>query len=261
MAHDPRRASRSFDHGPRRLGELRRGDLRLVRLQHARLGLHDLSQRPERIALAVRKGASLPPANQLGAADRRSGRARGRAGSCRSPGAPTSVSDCGERCSRRERSNASDSSALARRGRRAASRLARVTRSHPGARLERLPARDRLGLALHRDRVELLVVDRRAGRAVRQLADEHAVDRRGRLQPGRGIDDVARRDVLARGGRASSETSASPVLTPMRTWSEPGRLVRLGEGLADRERRPNGALGVVLVRRGRAEHRHDARRR
>ena len=30
------------------------------------------------------------------------------------------------------------------------------------------------------------------------------------------------------------------------------------EGLSDRERRTNGALGIVLVRRRRAEHRHDS---
>ena len=53
-------------------------------------------------------------------------------------------------------------------------------------------------------------------------------------------------------GRASSATSASPVVTPMRTSSSPSSRQRV----ADRERGADGALRVVLVRDGRAEDRH-----
>ena len=54
---------------------------------------------------------------------------------------------------------------------------------------------------------------------------------------------------------ASRATSASPLLTPMRTWKIEFwvPLVRRRQRLADRERRPNGAFWVVLVCRRGAE--------
>ena len=55
-----------------------------------------------------------------------------------------------------------------------------------------------------------------------------------------------------RAGLASSVTSASPVLTAMRTWRR--RLVRAPG--PDRERGAHRALGVVLVRDRRTEYRH-----
>ncbi len=63
------------------------------------------------------------------------------------------------------------------------------------------------------------VVDRLARRAVRRLVDDDAVHGRGALQPSGGVDDVARGHPLARVGRASSETSASPVVIPTRSSS------------------------------------------
>ena len=49
-------------------------------------------------------------------------------------------------------------------------------------------------------------------------------------------------------------TAASPVSTPARAWiSGPSVPHRVGQ----LERRANGPLGVVLVRGGRAPHRHD----
>ena len=90
-----------------------------------------------------------------------------------------------------------------------------------------------------------------AGRAVRRLVDEDAVDRRGGLEAGGGVDDVARGHALARSGRASSETSASPVVIPTRSSS-----ALLEREVADRERGADGALGIVLVRGRRAEERH-----
>ena len=47
-------------------------------------------------------------------------------------------------------------------------------------------------------------------------------------------------------------TSASPVWTAMRTSSLPSSTMPV----ADRECRADGPLGIVLVRDGRAEHRH-----
>ena len=57
---------------------------------------------------------------------------------------------------------------------------------------------------------------------------------------------------LALAGRAPSATSASPVLTAVRICEVLARSI----AVADRERRAHGALGVVLVRDRRAEHRH-----
>ena len=59
-------------------------------------------------------------------------------------------------------------------------------------------------------------------------------------------------------GRAPSATTASPVLTPIRTCSDsPGSpLVQLLDRLQDAQPRTDRALGVVLVRDRRAEHRH-----
>ena len=55
-------------------------------------------------------------------------------------------------------------------------------------------------------------------------------------------------------GRAPSATSASPVLTAIRTCER--RPPRRPIAVADRERRADGALGIVLVRDRRAEERH-----
>ena len=53
-------------------------------------------------------------------------------------------------------------------------------------------------------------------------------------------------------GRASRLTSASPVFTAIRTCSSPSSR----DPVADRERSPHRALGIVLVRDRRAEERH-----
>ena len=54
-------------------------------------------------------------------------------------------------------------------------------------------------------------------------------------------------------GRASTATSASPVLTAIRTSSP----LLVARPVADRERRADGALRVVLVHDRRAEDGHD----
>ena len=103
--------------------------------------------------------------------------------------------------------------------------------------------RDRLRLALRLDGLGRLVVDGGRGRSVRRLVDDDAVDRCRALQPCRGVDDVAGGHALAgvglgvepderlAGGDADSQ------LEPF-----------LEREVADRERRADGALGIVLVR-------------
>ena len=120
------------------------------------------------------------------------------------------------------------------------------------ARLERLPHRDRLRLALCLDRLGLAVVDRLARRAVGRLADEDPVHRRRRLQARRGVDDVACRHPLAFGRpRAERDQRLTGV------HGDPHlELVLLVRPVADGERCPDGPLRIVLVRRRRAEERH-----
>ena len=60
-----------------------------------------------------------------------------------------------------------------------------------------------------------------------------------------------------RSGRAPSATTASPVVTAARTAMLEPFVSQLLDRLEDPERRANRALGVVLVRDGRAEDRHD----
>src|SRR4029078_3203015 len=75
---------------------------------------------------------------------------------------------------------------------------------------ERLPSGNRLRLSLRRDRRGLAIFDHRAGGPLRRLADENAVDGRGRLPPCGGVDDVARGHALAelRSGPESHERLA-----------------------------------------------------
>ena len=80
---------------------------------------------------------------------------------------------------------------------------------------------------------------------MRRRADENAVDRRGRLQARRGVDDVARDERLAL-GRVRVERDQR--LTGVDGDADLEAV--LDQRVAHRERRTHGALGVVLVRVG-----------
>ena len=125
--------------------------------------------------------------------------------------------------------------------------------------LDRLPDGDRLGLPLRLDRRRRPGTRSRApsrGRSSRRRGSPF--DRRRRLQARRRVDDVAGDHALAlraaarrarRAPRPCSRRSARAVDVRV-------LLVQLGDRVADRERRPDRALGVVLVRDRRAEDRH-----
>src|SRR5581483_10830367 len=82
-------------------------------------------------------------------------------------------------------------------------------------------------------------------------ADEDPADGRGGLQPGRRVDDVAGGHRLALGrARVDGDERLAGV------DAEPQLDALLLRPVADRERRPDRPLGVVLVRGGRAEERH-----
>ena len=223
-----------------------------VRLEDAGVRLHHLAERPEADALAVGERAALPPVDELGVPlDRLEELVDEPAlADARLPdeghelcGAPASHALEGIE-ERVELTAAPDE----RRP-----HPARDVDADAAARLDRLPRVDRLGLALRLHGLGLAVVDRVAGRAPRRLADEDAVDRRVRLEPRSGVDDVARDHALAL-LRPRAERDERLARVDADTELELGLLVE--DPVADGERRADGALGVVLVRDRGAEDRH-----
>ena len=131
----------------------------VVGLQDPGLGLHDLSERPEADPVPVRQAPSLPPRDELGElidvaselpdetrlAEPRLGDDRDELGRGTGPG---SLEELGEH--RQLEVPPDERSAVALLG------------PDPGDRVKRAPGWDRFGLALGRDRGELLVDDRLA---------------------------------------------------------------------------------------------------
>ena len=165
------------------------------------------------------------------------------------PGTPTIVTSCDDRSSS-TRASASSSRATSRCLPTSVAPWTRSTAIRDRART-RLPRRDRLRLALRLDRLELAVVDRLLGRAERLLADDDRVH---------GAAPWSRAAVLI--------TSPAAIDSPASGWastrderlagvdSDPHLDALLERPVADRERRANRPLGIVLVRRRRAEERH-----
>ena len=185
----PRRVSRSFSPPP----------ARVVGLEDARLRLDHLAERPE-ASRPRRTGANGPAASRSA---RRRARRRWKSSQTSRllpmPGTPTSVTSCGSR-SRRTRSSASARSvelALAPDERRAPD-LAHVDAEARPSPRSASQTRTGSALPLASTGAASRVLDRALGRAVRRLVDEDAVHRRGRLQPRRRVDDVARGHALAR---------------------------------------------------------------
>ncbi len=125
---------------------------------------------------------------------------------------------------------------------------------------ERLPRGNGLCLALQLERLELAVVDDILGGGVRARADDHATGFRGGLQPAGGVDRVAGEHAVAGTGGALEVDEHLAGLHPDPHLERRPALggeapVELGEHRLQLERRPHGALGVVLVRLRHAEHR------
>ena len=114
------------------------------------------------------------------------------------------------------------------------------------------PGLDGRVLALREDRLRGPELDRAAGPYVRLLADEHSADRRGGLQPGRGVDDVPGDKGLAMFG---ARIEGHQRLARVHRDAELQPFV-LGP-VPDGERGPHRALGVVAVGDRRAEDAHD----
>ena len=156
----------------------------------ARLRLDDLAERPQRHPVAVRQASALTPRDELGIVLHELTELVDEA----------TLADAGHADERHELRRSRAAHAVERVAEDGELVLAAdelrarlVLDIDPGAcpHLIGQPDRDRLGLPLGLDRGRLAELDRVAGRPLRRLVDEHAVDRRGALQASGGIDDVA----------------------------------------------------------------------
>ena len=118
-----------------------------------------------------------------------------------------------------------------------------------------LPRRNGLRLALELERLECLVAHGGHGGSHRALANGHAAGPRRALQPGGHVHGVAGHRVA--GTHGAGEHLAG-VHAHAQVEVDAGReaLVHLVHGGLHAEAGAHGALGVVLVRHGRAEDRH-----
>jgi hypothetical protein len=107
--------------------------------------------------------------------------------------------------------------------------------------------------SLRLDGIQFAKLDRLARRAIRRLADKHAVDRSRGLQARCRVHNVARRHALP-GLRACVEVNQCFA----RVHRDP-RLNRilLARPITNRERGAHSAFRIVLVRNRRTEERHD----
>ena len=203
---------------PRHLGQLARRLFGRVGLEDSGLSLDHLAERPERDALAIGKAAALAPVNELFIGLHYLEELVDEAGF-------PDPRDADQRDELRlalvhnsmERSREELALAFAPYERRPA--LLRHVDAEAGTRCNRFPHGHGLLLSLGLDRLVRYVLDDAVGGAVRLLADEHAVDGCGRLQSGGRVEHVACRHAFASARPGSSVTSASPVLTAIRTCS------------------------------------------
>src|SRR5262249_45297956 len=230
---------------------LRAGFLVAVRLQDPRLRLDHLAERPVAHALPVWQRASLPPVRQHAAVLDRLEELADEAAL-----ADPRDADEGQELRGALLAHACESAddlldlALAADERRP--RLRREIDPEARMRLHGLPHPNRRLLPLGVDRLVLAVVDRLRGRAIGRLAGEDAVHRRGRLQPRRGVDAVARRHTL------------SCLWLPLEVDQSLARVHRdpdlelplLGDPIADRQRGTHRPLRIVLPCNRSTEQRH-----
>ena len=233
------------------LGQLGRGLARGVAVQDPCLGLDHLRQRPEADPLPVRKRAALPPADQLrlrlgdprqliqqpGLADPRHPHQRDQ---LRGP----LRTDPGQRVA--QHAELPFPAHQDRPG------LMRHVHPEPGPRLQRLPDRHRVPLALRRHRRRLAVIDHRPRLAEGALADQDPVHRRGGLQPRRRVHHITRGHPLPLGRAGPQQDQRLPGI-----HRDPDLdLLLLPSPIADRQRGPHRPLRIILMRDRRPEHRH-----
>ena len=157
--------------------------------EDAGVGLHDLAQRPEGDAVAVGQRAALPPEHDVGlplqVPEQLPDLAR-----LADPGRPHQRHDLRLAAGHGAAERVDQHLRLVRAADQRALQAGRVG-AGARTRLHHRPHRHRLGLALRQQQRLLPEVDLEAGRPVGALVHQDAVGRRARLQPRRGVDDVA----------------------------------------------------------------------
>ena len=132
-------------------------------------------------------------------------------------------------------------------------------RAETGTCLQRPPHRERLGLALHGDRLQRLVVEHPLRLPVRLLRHRHPVHRRRPLQPRRRVHHVTGDNSLPE-LRPSARAPPPPrpySSRPAPATTAPGSASFSSlDRLQDPQARPHRPLRVVLMRHRRPEHRH-----
>src|SRR5207247_9083088 len=128
----------------------------------------------------------------------------------------------------------------------------------PAPRGNRAPDGDGAVLPLHADRVELLVLDGRAGHPIGELAHHDTTRRRESLETRGDVDDVARDEAfpVLRPGAERDHRFARVDRRPDGKVQARTLLVQLRDRIGDPERRAHGAFGVVLVGDRSTEHGH-----
>ena len=229
------------------------GPLGIVGLEHARLRLHHLAERPQAHSFAVRQRAALPPQRQL----------RLMVDPLEELPDEAALADPGDADERDELGLALSARAVQRADQRLELVRSRPTRDVPPSWRTSTPkpafassaSQTATGSVFPFASIgaALAIVDRALGRSVGRVVDEDRADRRGGLQARCGVDHVARSHALARLG-------SGPERDQRLAGGDPDphlELALLGERVADRERGAHGPLGIVLVRDRGAEHRHD----
>ena len=130
--------------------------------------------------------------------------------------------------------------------------------AEPRSRLDGAIEAHRHALPLGVDSRQRLVAEDAFCLAIRLVRHRHPVDGCGRLNAGRGIDDVPGDDSLTelRPGVQRDDRRAGVDADPNLKLELRVSLVELGDRLDDSQSRPDGSLRVVLVRDRRAEDRH-----
>src|SRR5205823_5833698 len=116
---------------------------------------------------------------------------------------------------------------------------------------QRTPRRNGGGLALEDLLADCLECDRTAGRALRRLADEDRARLGRRLEAARGVDDVAGDHPLVGRAEGDSGLAGEDAAAGLDARTENA------DGVDELECRPNGTLGIVLLRDRGAPDRHD----
>ncbi len=212
-----------------------------------------LAERPERDAVADRRGPALMPVDRLGQPVdvllELPGQAR-----LADAGRPDDRHDPDPRLARRRVEQVLEQAQLVvATDERRLERLGPAGPAPAGHDPQRSPGTEG-GPALHLDLTDRLERDRPRGRPVGRVADEHRASLGGRLETGRGVDEVAGDHRLA-GIPDGNRRLAGQDPDPQGRWPVAARELRYG--VNELEAGPDRLLGVVLAGDRCAPDRHD----